>query len=66
MSYDVIDIEFEDGRTDSLGYVNSPKKVTLAIPNATPDWATTGFADDVTDVLEVLVFGATTGNPFNI
>ena len=64
--YDVIDIEFEDGRTDSLGYVNSPKKVTLAIPNATPDWATTGFADDVTDVLEVLVFGATTGNPFNI
>jgi len=63
--YDLISIEFEDGRKDSLGYVNSPKVVTLAIPNATPDWATS-LTNEITDVLEVLVFGATTGNPFNI
>jgi hypothetical protein len=53
--YDLINIEFEDGRKDSLGYVNTPKVVTLAIPNATPDYAVAGTTDDITDVLEILL-----------
>jgi hypothetical protein len=60
VTYDLIDIEFETGRTDSLGYANTPKRVTLAVPNATPDWATS-LGDDVTDVLEVLLYGAAGG-----
>jgi len=58
--YDLIDVEFEDGRKDSLGYVNTPKRVTLAVPSTTPDWATS-LADDITDVLEVLLYGAVGG-----
>lgn len=67
ITYRTITIEFQDGRTDSMGYVNTPKVVTLAIPSATvPDYAVTGTADDITDVLEVLLYGATTGNPFGM
>lgn len=67
ITYRTITIEFQDGRTDSMGYVNTPKVVTLAIPSATvPDYAVTGTADDITDVLEVLLYGATTGNPFDM
>jgi len=67
ITYRTITIEFQDGRTDSMGYVNTPKVVTLAIPSATvPNYAVTGTADDITDVLEVLLYGATTNDPFGM
>ena len=62
ITYRTITVDFQDGRTDSLGYVNTPKVVTLAIPSATvPDYAIAGTADDITDVLEVLLYGAAGG-----
>lgn len=55
-SYDVIEIEFED-TVNSLNIVKKTKKLTLAIPNSTPDYAVSGTADDITDVLEILLAG---------
>mgnify|MGYP003656411985 FL=1 len=59
VTYDMIAVQYEEGRKDSLGYVNSPQVLTLAIPNTTPDWAT--GPENITDVLEVLVYGAVNG-----
>lgn len=60
-NYDLIDIETEEIYTGSI--VSGPiKKVyTLAIPDTAPNYAVTGTADDITDVLEVLAFGAAGG-----
>jgi len=60
--YDMIDIFVEEIYTGSM--VASPirKHYTLAIPQATPNYALTGTADDITDVLEVLAFGSVNGN----
>lgn len=60
-NYDLIDLEIEDLRTDSV--IPSPVRrvVTLAIPDTAPNYAVTGTADDITDVLEVLVYGSATG-----
>lgn len=59
--YDLITINFYDERVDTLNHVTSPKVVTLAIPNATPGYAVSGTTDDITDVLEVLLYGAAGG-----
>lgn len=56
--YDLITINFYDERVDTLSHVTSPKVVTLAIPNATPGYALSSTTDDITDVLEVLLYGA--------
>jgi hypothetical protein len=61
-NYDFIEIVTSELYKDSIiaGPIN--KVYTLAIPNSTPNYAVTGTADDITDVLEVLAFGATNGN----
>jgi hypothetical protein len=71
-TYDLIVIEFEKGRTDSLGYVNSPQSLIIAVPAADTNGAwyegSSGTADDTTDVLEDLLEGVpayTTQNNFD-
>lgn len=61
-TYDMITIEFEELFKDSI--VTGPIKQTyiLAIPSSTPNYAVTGTANDITDVLEVLAFGAVNGS----
>jgi len=61
-NYDLLHISTEQIATTSV--VSGPIKMemTLAIPVATPDYADGGTADDITDVLEVLIFGAVNGN----
>lgn len=54
--YDVIEIEFTD-KVNSLNIIEKTKKLTLAIPNSTPNYAVSGTADDITDVLEDLLAG---------
>jgi hypothetical protein len=55
--YDFIEIEFQD-EVNSLNIVRKTKKLTLAIPNSTPNYAASGGAtDDITDMLEVLLAG---------
>lgn len=55
--YDVIEIDFVD-EVNSLNIVKKTKKLTLAIPNSTPNYAASGGAtDDITDMLEELLIG---------
>lgn len=60
-NYDLIDVIVEETYSGSV--VNGPihKRFTLAIPETAPNYAVTGTADDITDVLEVLAFGAAGG-----
>ena len=61
VAYDLIHINFGKSSGD---LVTSLRKgtITLAIPNSTPAYADGGSADDVTDVLEKLLFGSANGN----
>jgi len=61
-TYDLIHIATSELTRNSIvsGPVNM--QMTLAIPSTTPDYAATGTANDITDVLEVLIYGATNGN----
>lgn len=60
-NYDLIDLEIEEVYTGSIVAGPIRKVVTLAIPETAPNYAVTGTADDITDVLEVLVYGAAGG-----
>lgn len=61
-NYDLIDIQTLENYTGSI--VSGPihKAFTLAIPQTAPNYAVTGTANDITDVLEVLTFGAVNGS----
>ncbi len=61
-NYDMIDIYTEEIYTGSITSGPIKKHYTLAIPQSTPNYALTGTADDITDVLEVLCFGSVNGN----
>lgn len=61
-NYDMIDLEIQEVYKDSMVAGPIDKQFTLAIPQTTPAYAVTGTADDITDVLEVLVYGAVNGN----
>lgn len=60
-TYNFIEIRIQELAKNSIvtGPIN--KHYTLALPVTTPNYAVTGTADDITDVLEVLVYGATNG-----
>lgn len=63
-NYDLIDIITEEIYTGSMNAGPINKVYTLAIPAtiaAATNYAIAGTADDITDVLEVLAFGSTTG-----
>lgn len=60
-NYDLIDLEIEELYTGSITMGPIHKVYTLAIPQTAPNYAVTATADDITDVLEVLVYGSTTG-----
>ena len=60
-NYDLIVLTYEELwkgfiATDPIKY-----DIYLAIPETAPNYAVTGTADDITDVLEVLAFGSATG-----
>lgn len=61
-TYDLIQITTSELTRNSIvsGPIN--QQLTLAIPTATPAYADGGTANDITDVLEVLIYGATNGN----
>lgn len=59
-TYDCIEIELERGRTDSLGYVNSPQVISLFIDSGkdtSGHYSLAATADDITDMLEDLLDG---------
>lgn len=60
-NYDLLHIVVQENYTGSI--VSGPihKQYTLALPETAPNYAVTGTADDITDVLEVLAFGSATG-----
>jgi hypothetical protein len=60
-TYDMITLTIAELYKGSMvsGPIN--KVYTLAIPSSTPAYASGGSADDITDVLEVLIFGSATG-----
>lgn len=60
-NYDIIHISIEQLYKDSIVTGPIKKLYTLAIPQTTPAYADGATADDITDVLEVLVFGSATG-----
>jgi len=59
--YDAIEIELQKDRNDSLGVAHAPQVVTLTIPTTTAKvashYALAATADDITDVLEILLTG---------
>lgn len=60
-NYDLIHIVAENQRNDSIVSGATRQHYTLAIPQTAPNYAIAATADDITDVLEVLSFGSTTG-----
>lgn len=60
-NYDLINLQIKSLYTDSIvaGPIN--KTYSLAIPETAPNYAIAATANDITDVLEVLAFGSTTG-----
>jgi hypothetical protein len=60
-NYDLIDLVTEEISTDSMIAGPIHKVFTIAIPQTAPNYAVAGTADDITDVLEILVFGSATG-----
>lgn len=61
-NYDIIHLEYEEAYTGSMVMGPIKKVFTLAIPQTAPNYAIAATADDITDVLEVLVFGTANGN----
>lgn len=69
-TYDIITIEMEKGRNDSLGYVNSPQVIHLAIPTGgtAGGWTLSTVSNATPDVIEDLLDGVpayTTANSFD-
>lgn len=60
--YDIITIEVSDEQVGTISRSNAKKVYTIALPATAPNYAVTGTADDITDVLEVLAFGSANGN----
>lgn len=59
-AYDIIHISTEE--VDGVMTTHKRRKnIMLLIPNATPAFADSGTADDLTDVLEVSIYGSATG-----
>jgi hypothetical protein len=61
-TYDLITLELQELYKDSITTGPINQTYILAIPSTTPNYAVTDTADDITDVLEVLVFGSVNGN----
>lgn len=61
-NYDLIDLQIEELYTGSITTGPIHKAYTLAIPETAPNYAITGTADDITDVLEILKNGAVDGS----
>jgi hypothetical protein len=61
-NYDQIVLTVHSTRNGMLNSDTAKKEYILAIPNSTPAFAQSGTADDITDVLEVLIWGSTNGN----
>jgi hypothetical protein len=61
-NYDQIVLTVHSTRNGTLNSDTARKEYVLAIPNSTPAYAQTGTADDITDVLEVLIWGSANGN----
>jgi hypothetical protein len=60
-NYDSIILNVEE--TGSSLVMNKRKKqIELLLPETAPNYAVTGTADDITDVLEVLIYGSANGN----
>lgn len=60
--YDQINLRVVSKDFYPVGHTSAYKEYHLVIPNTTPAFADGGTADDITDVLEVLVFGTANGN----
>lgn len=60
--YDLITLEVQELWKESMTTGPINQTYILAIPQTTPNYAVTGTADDITDVLEVLCFGSVNGN----
>jgi hypothetical protein len=56
--YDTIEIIYNTNVPGLINTTPNRKVVTLAIPNTTPNYAATGTANDITDILETLLTGA--------
>lgn len=61
-NYHIINIETEEIYTDSITAGPIRKGFVICLPTTVPNYAVTGTADDITDVLEVLAFGSANGN----
>lgn len=61
-NYDLIDITVREAYKDSItaGYIN--KVYTIALPETAPNYAVSGTANDITDVLEILAVGSADGS----
>jgi len=59
--YDLITIQYVDDSVVGFQANVSKKQILLATPATAPNYAVTGTSDDITDVLEVLVFGSAGG-----
>jgi hypothetical protein len=60
--YDLIHINTTELYTGSITSGPIKQEFTLAIPEATPTYALTATTNGITNVLEVLIYGATNGN----
>lgn len=58
LGYDLINLVVDSKNTPGVVQVTSPIQLILATPATTPNYALNATADDITDVLEVLAFGA--------
>lgn len=65
--YDLLRITYTQDELGG-GFVEnkSPKVITIAIPATAPNYAVTGTADDITDVLEELVFNVAANGNFSM
>ena len=61
-NYDLIDLQIEELSTGSITTGPIHRAYTLAIPETAPSYAVAGTPNDITDVLEVLAFGALNGD----
>ena len=60
-NYDLIVLTYEELWKGFIATDPIKFDIYLAIPETAPNYAVTGTADDITDVLEVLAFGSVTG-----
>lgn len=62
-NYDIINLVYSQDEVGHGFVANiSPKVIAIALPETAPNYAVTGTANDITDVLEVLIFGSANGN----